>query len=53
MRTYLLAENNWKNLKTERFELAVMAWGATEAHNVRRQRNVYQLIKKLRDSFLS
>ncbi|NVJ64439.1 MAG: creatininase family protein [Flavobacteriaceae bacterium] len=33
MRTYLLAENNWKNLKTERFELAVMAWGATEAHN--------------------
>lgn len=33
MRSYLLTENNWKNLKTERFELAVLPWGATEAHN--------------------
>ncbi|PSL05038.1 creatininase family protein [Cecembia rubra] len=33
MRPYILAENNWKNLKTERFELAVLPWGATEAHN--------------------
>lgn len=33
MRPYILAENNWKNLKDERFELAVLPWGATEAHN--------------------
>lgn len=33
MRPYILAENNWKNLKEERFELAVLPWGATEAHN--------------------
>jgi creatinine amidohydrolase len=33
MRPYILAENNWKNLKEYRFELAVLPWGATEAHN--------------------
>ncbi len=33
MRPYILAENNWKNLKQDRFELAVLPWGATEAHN--------------------
>ncbi len=33
MRPYILAENNWKSLKDDRFELAVMPWGATEAHN--------------------
>ncbi|EKB48682.1 creatininase family protein [Cecembia lonarensis] len=33
MRPYLLAENNWKNLKEQRFDLAVLPWGATEAHN--------------------
>jgi creatinine amidohydrolase len=33
MRPYILAENNWKNLQTDRFELAVLPWGATEAHN--------------------
>ena len=33
MRPYILAENNWKNLQHERFELAVLPWGATEAHN--------------------
>jgi creatinine amidohydrolase len=33
MRPYILAENNWKNLKDFRFELAVLPWGATEAHN--------------------
>lgn len=33
MRPYILAENNWKNLKKDRFELAVLPWGATEAHN--------------------
>lgn len=33
MRPYILSENNWKNLKEDRFELAVLPWGATEAHN--------------------
>jgi len=33
MRPYLLIENNWKNLSKDRHDLAVMSWGATEAHN--------------------
>ena len=33
MRPYLLLENNWKNLSIDRHDLAVMSWGATEAHN--------------------
>ena len=33
MRPFILAEANWKNLQHERFELAVLPWGATEAHN--------------------
>tara|TARA_B100001059_G_scaffold31098_2_gene25202 strand:- start:11115 stop:11876 length:762 start_codon:yes stop_codon:yes gene_type:complete len=33
MRPYILSECNWKDLKTHRFELAVLPWGATEAHN--------------------
>lgn len=33
MRPYILAENNWKNLEFDRFDLAVLPWGATEAHN--------------------
>ena len=33
MRPYILAETNWKALKTDRFEVAVLPWGATEAHN--------------------
>lgn len=33
MRPYILAETNWKALKAERFELAILPWGATEAHN--------------------
>lgn len=33
MRPYLLKECTWKDLKTHRFELAVLPWGATEAHN--------------------
>ncbi|MFM1808482.1 MAG: hypothetical protein RLZZ242_1207 [Bacteroidota bacterium] len=28
-----LKESNWKRLKTHRFELAILGWGATEAHN--------------------
>jgi creatinine amidohydrolase len=33
MRPYILSECHWKNLKKHRFELAVLPWGATEAHN--------------------
>jgi creatinine amidohydrolase len=33
MRPYILAETNWKALKEEKIELAVLPWGATEAHN--------------------
>ncbi len=33
MRPYILAENNWKNVKETDFTLAVLPWGATEAHN--------------------
>jgi len=33
MRPYILAETNWKAVKETKFELAVLPWGATEAHN--------------------
>lgn len=33
MRPYILAETNWHALKDAKFELAVLPWGATEAHN--------------------
>jgi len=33
MRPYILAETNWEALKDAKFELAVLPWGATEAHN--------------------
>ncbi|WP_324720169.1 creatininase family protein [Salinimicrobium sp. HB62] len=33
MRPYILAETNWKDLKNREVELAVLPWGATEAHN--------------------
>lgn len=33
MKPYLLKESNWKKLKDHRFDLAVLPWGATEAHN--------------------
>ena len=33
MRPYMLAENNWKIIKDSSFEVAVLPWGATEAHN--------------------
>ncbi|WP_143960751.1 creatininase family protein [Litoribacter populi] len=32
-RPYILAESHWKDLQTFRFDLAVLPWGATEAHN--------------------
>jgi creatinine amidohydrolase len=33
MRPYVLAETNWKSIKDAAFEVAVLPWGATEAHN--------------------
>lgn len=33
IRPYILAENNWKRLKDSKFDLAILPWGATEAHN--------------------
>lgn len=33
MRPYILAETNWKSIKEEKIELAILPWGATEAHN--------------------
>lgn len=33
MRPYILAENNWKDIKDRSFDLAILPWGATEAHN--------------------
>ncbi|MBL7977024.1 MAG: creatininase family protein [Bacteroidetes Order II. Incertae sedis bacterium] len=32
-RPYILAENHWKTLQKNRFDLALLPWGATEAHN--------------------
>lgn len=33
IRPYMLAETNWKSLKDATFDLAILPWGATEAHN--------------------
>lgn len=33
MRPYILAETNWKQVKSEKYQVAVLPWGATEAHN--------------------
>ena len=33
IRPYILGETNWKHLRDEKVELAVLPWGATEAHN--------------------
>lgn len=32
-RPYILADTTWKTVKEERYEVAVLPWGATEAHN--------------------
>lgn len=32
-RPYILAETNWKTVKDQTYEIAVLPWGATEAHN--------------------
>jgi creatinine amidohydrolase len=33
MKPFLLSETNWKTIKDQKFDLAVLPWGATEAHN--------------------
>jgi creatinine amidohydrolase len=33
MKPYILAENNWKEIKEQQIDMAVLPWGATEAHN--------------------
>jgi len=33
MRPYILAETNWKSAKETAYEVAILPWGATEAHN--------------------
>jgi creatinine amidohydrolase len=33
MRQFILAETNWKSIKDQNIELAILPWGATEAHN--------------------
>lgn len=32
-RPYILAETNWKTVKDTKYQLAILPWGATEAHN--------------------
>lgn len=34
MKPFILAETNWKDLRDRDIELAVLPWGATEAHNL-------------------
>jgi creatinine amidohydrolase len=33
MRPYILSENNWKTIKDSSYQVAILPWGATEAHN--------------------
>jgi creatinine amidohydrolase len=33
MRPYVLAETTWKTVKSTSYEVAILPWGATEAHN--------------------
>ncbi|MFC4096287.1 creatininase family protein [Euzebyella saccharophila] len=33
MRPYILAESNWEELKGATYDMAILPWGATEAHN--------------------
>lgn len=32
-RPYILSETNWKTVKETRYKVAILPWGATEAHN--------------------
>lgn len=33
IRPYVLADTNWKQVKEENYSVAILPWGATEAHN--------------------
>lgn len=33
MRPYILEETNWKQIKNQKYDVAVLPWGATEPHN--------------------
>ena len=33
IRPYILAETNWKNVKENTYDVAILPWAATEAHN--------------------
>jgi creatinine amidohydrolase len=33
IRPYILSETNWKNVKETKFNVAILPWSATEAHN--------------------
>lgn len=33
MKPYLLEETNWKQIKNQSYEVAILPWGATEPHN--------------------
>ncbi len=33
IRPYILAENNWKTVKESKYDVAILPWGACEAHN--------------------
>src|SRR5665647_3752849 len=33
MKPFILSETNWKSLKDRKINLAILPWGATEAHN--------------------
>ena len=33
MRAYVLFENRWKDIRDSAYDLAILPWGATEAHN--------------------
>jgi creatinine amidohydrolase len=33
-RPYILAETTWKTIKSTHYEVAILPWGATEAHNL-------------------
>jgi creatinine amidohydrolase len=34
MKPFILAETNWKAIKERKIDLAILPWGATEAHNL-------------------
>ncbi len=45
MKPYILQETNWKNLKEDTFEVAVLPWGATEPHNLNEREQTCDLDK--------